>query len=210
MQHREKMVIKQTIPTYPEPAQDGSIKRWVIVLVVLFVLALLSLMFAGLMTFMSADSDIPVLGSATVAVIPIEGVITTAEDDLFSDVANSRDIVDLIKEADNNPNVKAIVFEINSPGGSPVASEEIANAIKQTSKPTVAYIREVGASGGYWIASATDRIFASRMSITGSIGVIGSYLEFDGLLDKYNITYRRLVGGKYKDIGSPFKELTPY
>ena len=99
-------------------------------------------------------------------------------------------------------------MEINSPGGSAVASEEIANAVKKTNKTTVAWIREVGASGGYWVASSTNHIVADRMSITGSLGVIASYLEFPGLLENYNVTYRRLVSGKYKDIGSPYKEMT--
>ena len=100
-------------------------------------------------------------------------------------------------------------MEINSPGGSAVASEEIANAVKKTNKTTVAWIREAGASGAYWVASSADHIVANRVSITGSIGVIASYLEFPGLLESYNVTYRRLVSGKYKDIGSPYREMTP-
>ena len=68
-------------------------------------------------------------------------------------------------------------------------------------------ITEIGTSGAYWIASATDKIFADKMTITGSIGVIGSYLEFAKLLERYNVTYQRLVSGRYKDIGSPFKEM---
>ncbi|MBI3883795.1 MAG: signal peptide peptidase SppA [Sphingobacteriales bacterium] len=102
-----------------------------------------------------------------------------------------------------------MLFEINSPGGSAVASEEIANAVKKANKTTVAWIREIGTSGAYWVASSSGHIVANRVSITGSIGVIASYLEFPGLLEHYNITYQRLVSGKYKDIGSPFKEMTP-
>ena len=86
---------------------------------------------------------------------------------------------------EENKDIKAIVLEINSPGGSAVASDEIASAVKKSNKPTVAVIREAGASGGYWIASSTDHIIANRMSITGSIGVISSYLEFSGLIEKY-------------------------
>ncbi|MBI2130309.1 S49 family peptidase, partial [Candidatus Woesearchaeota archaeon] len=93
--------------------------------------------------------------------------------------------------------------------GSPVASEEIANAIKKTNKTSVAWIREIGTSGAYWVASSTDYIIASRVSITGSIGVIASYTEFSGIMKDYNLTYRRLISGKYKDIGDPFKELVP-
>jgi len=82
------------------------------------------------------------------------------------------------------------------------------NSIKKVNKTKVAWIREVGASGGYWIASSADYIFASRMSLTGSIGVRGSYLQFSGFLEDHNVTYQRLVAGKYKDIGSPVKDLT--
>ena len=127
---------------------------------------------------------------------------------MFESVASSDDIVELVEEADKNPSIKAIIFEINSPGGSPVASEEIANAILKTNKTTVAWIRDIGTSGAYWAASASEHVVASRASITGSIGVIGSYIEFPGLLERYNVTYRRLVAGKYKDMGSPYKEMT--
>ena len=148
--------------------------------------------------------------SGNVALIPIHGAIVGTDDSefLFETTTSSTDTIELIEKADSNPNIKAIILEINSPGGSAVASEEIANAVKKANKTTVAWIREVGASGAYWVASASDYVVANRASITGSIGVLASYLEFAGLLDSYNVTYRRLVSGKYKDIGSPFKEMT--
>ena len=148
--------------------------------------------------------------SGNVALIPIHGAIVGTEDSesLFESVTSSPEAIEFIEKADSNPNIKAIILEINSPGGSAVASEEIANAVKKANKTTVAWIRETGASGAYWVASASDYIVANRASITGSIGVLASYLEFAGLLDSYNVTYRRLVSGKYKDIGSPFKEMT--
>ncbi len=153
------------------------------------------------------------LGSSTlsvgnVALIPIEGVITTNGAAPFGQAAlSSKTIVDYIEQANENPQIKIIVLEINSPGGSPVASDEIAQAVKQSEKPVVSVIRELGASGGYWIASATEHIIANRMSITGSIGVISSYLEFSGLMNEHGIGYERFVAGKYKDIGTPFKKL---
>ena len=145
-----------------------------------------------------------------VALIDISGVIVAEKDIdfLFEDVTSSEEITRLIRKADSNNRIKAIIFKINSGGGSPVASEEIANEIKKTNKTTVAWIREVGASGAYWIASSTDYIIANRMSITGSIGVIASYLGFSGFLEDHNVTYERLVAGNLKDIGTPFKELT--
>lgn len=144
-----------------------------------------------------------------VALIPIKGTIliegtTTA---FGGEVASSAEIVDFIKQADEDSSIKAILLDINSPGGSAVASKEIMTAVKRANKPTYALIREIGTSGAYWVASASDKIIADELSVTGSIGVIASYLEFNGLLERYNISYQRLVGGKYKDIGSPFKEL---
>src|SRR3989338_2655552 len=145
-----------------------------------------------------------------VAVIDITGTILADEDVdfLFEDVTSSDDIRELIRKADRNDGIKAIVFRINSPGGSAVASEEIAREIQKTNKTTVAWIREIGTSGAYWIASSADHVIANRMSITGSIGVIASYLGFAGFLEGHNVTYERLVSGNLKDIGSPFKEMT--
>ncbi len=144
-----------------------------------------------------------------VALIPIEGVITgDGGSYLGQSTASSKTIVAFIEDAEEDAQIKAIVLEINSPGGSAVASDEIATAIKKSTKPTVALIRESGASGGYWIASATNHIIANRMSITGSIGVISSYLEFSGLMEKYGVSYERLVAGENKDMGTPFKKLT--
>ena len=145
-----------------------------------------------------------------VALIEITGIIVTESEGLFFDegTASSEDITKLIRKADKNERIKAIAFKINSPGGSAVASEEIANEIKNVNKTTVAWITESGTSGAYWVASAADHIIANRMSITGSIGVIASYLGFSGFIEEYNISYERLVSGNLKDIGSPFKEMT--
>jgi protease-4 len=145
-----------------------------------------------------------------IGVVPIKGIISTGDNsDLLGEKATpSEKIVEWIKDADKNKETKAILLEIDSPGGSPVATEEIATAVKNANKTVVAVIRETGASGAFWVATAADYIFASKMSLTGSIGVAGSRLEFAGLLKDYNVTYRRLVAGKYKDTGSPWKEMT--
>jgi len=171
-----------------------------------------AVLFLGMATFVTIIvalvSSEPTGGN--VAVIPIKGIITSeSSDSLFSTGgASSSSIVDLIEKADKNPRIKAIVLEINSPGGSAVASDEIGQALKNVDKPKIAWIRELGASGAYWIAVNCDVIIANRMSITGSIGVISSYLEFSGLMDDYNVTYERLVSGEYKDAGSPYRRLT--
>jgi protease IV len=147
--------------------------------------------------------------NGNVAIIPVYGVIISGDSSSFlgESYASSTQIIELIKKANNNPEIKAIILEINSPGGSAVASDEIGQALKDVNKTKVAWIREIGTSGGYWIASNCDQIIANRMSITGSIGVISSYLDYSGLIDNYNVSYQRLVSGQYKDIGSPFRKL---
>jgi len=123
-------------------------------------------------------------------------------------VAKSQSIITRLEKAEENDDIKAIILEINSPGGTPVATDEIATAVKKINKTTVAVIRETGASGAFWIATAADRVFANRMSITGSIGVQASRLEFTGLLVDYNVTYRKLTAGRLKDAGSRFRDMT--
>lgn len=182
--------------------------RWGYAVFVLLLLSILGFIAVGILSLF-VGIDVESL-SGNVALISIHGVIIGSEDSesFFESITSSLDAVELIEKAGKNSNIKAIILEINSPGGSAVASEEIANAVRKTNKTTVAWIREVGASGAYWVASSAEHVVADRVSITGSIGVIGSYLEFPGLLEEYNVTYRRLVSGKYKDIGSPYKEMT--
>ena len=183
--------------------------KWWYVLKVIASLTILSF-FISIFISLFIENDFESL-DGNAALIKISGAILAEKDMdfLFEDVASSEEIIKLIRKADKNDKIKAIIFEINSPGGSAVASEEIANEIKKTNKTTVAWIREAGTSGAYWIASSTDYIIANRMSITGSIGVIASYLGFSGFLEEHNVTYERLVAGNLKDMGIPFKGLTP-
>jgi protease-4 len=189
--------------------KEKTSRPWGLIIFVLLALFLLSSIFAGFISI-STDLDVELL-SGNVALIPVKGVITSdAEMLAFGERgASAEDIIEFIEKADKNPKIEAILLDINSPGGSAVGSEELARAVEEVNKTTVALIREVGASGGYWVASAADKVVANRMSVTGSIGVFSSYLEFSGLLDDYNVTYQRLVAGKYKDMGSSLKPLTP-
>lgn len=176
---------------------------------ILVILFLVSYVSASMIKIFIGDASS--VSNGNVALIPISGVILSEDYGTFppsGGVASSLTIVEMLKKAEANPNIDAVVLQINSPGGSPVATDEIASEIKLLKKPVVAMIREMGASGGYWIASSTEHIVANRMSFTGSIGVIGSYVGFEGLMNDYNITYNRLVAGKYKDMGTPYKGLT--
>ncbi len=145
-----------------------------------------------------------------VALIPINGVLTTDGGSyLGSSTTSSKTIVDFLQKAKDDEQIKVILLEINCQGGSPVATDEIVSAIQKVKaeKPVVAVIREVGASGGYWVASAANYVIANRMSMTGSIGVFSSYLEFSGLMNQYGVGYERINSGKYKDLGIPYRKL---
>ena len=148
--------------------------------------------------------------SDKIMIIPIYGVIGNGGADFFSqtDTTSSSDIVKQLDNANQDKTIKAIILEINSPGGTVVSSKEITEKVKSLDKPVVAWIRDMGASGAYWIASGSDVIVADEMSITGSIGVVSSYLQFSELMEEYGIEYERLVAGNLKDAGSPYKELT--
>jgi len=180
--------------------QINKIKYTIMVLIGLFLVSYL------IATFMSDET----FSAGNIAVIPITGTILVGDSSYLLDqtITSSSQVIEYIESAEQNPSIKAIVFEINSGGGSAVAAKEIVDAIKRTEKPTYALVREIAASAAYWIASATDNIIANELSIIGNIAATSSYLEFSGLLDHYNITYQRLVSGKFKDIGSPFRKLT--
>ena len=193
--------------------KDGNpASKWLVVGLVILLLWILSMVIAaGLSLYFGADIDLESkVGQGNIAIIPIKGEIASEKPNMLfvQEGTSSTKTIQFIKAAEKDPSVRAIIFDINSPGGSAVASEEIAHAIKESTKYKVAVIRDLGASGAYWIASSSDVIFASRMSLTGSIGVISSFIQFEGLMDKYGISYERLVAGERKDIGSPFREMT--
>ena len=145
-----------------------------------------------------------------IRIIPIKGAIYMNPSTGFgmSGESYADDIADKIAKADKDSTVKAIILEIDSPGGTVVASEEVSRAVLEAKKPVISWIRETGASGAYWVACSADSIVAHPFSVVGSFGVTSSYIQFAGLMDKYGVQYERIVSGEYKDIGSPFKNLT--
>lgn len=145
-----------------------------------------------------------------ILVVPVEGEISLqSSGGLFSAASLSADeIVDQIESASRDPSIVAVILEINTPGGTVVASEDVAKAVAASDKPVVAWMREAATSGGYWIAASADEIVADPATITGSIGVTGSYLSFNDLFDEYGVKYERLVSGQYKDTGTPYRDLS--
>jgi len=142
-----------------------------------------------------------------IAVIKVHGTISSGPQ-MLTETFTPDDALYLIKKAEEDPGIKAVMFEIDSPGGSVVASREIAYAVAEMKKPTLCWMGDVAASGAYWIASSCDYITADPLTLTGSIGVTASYLEFSKLFEKYGITYEQITSGESKYIGSPFRNLT--
>ncbi|SFL04285.1 protease-4 [Halogranum rubrum] len=118
------------------------------------------------------------------------------------------DIVDRIEAADDDSNAKALLVKLNTPGGEVVPSDDIRLAAAAFDGPTIAYTTDVCASGGYWIASGCDELWARDASIVGSIGVIGSRPNVSELADQLGVSYERFAAGKYKDAGQPLKEIS--
>ena len=117
------------------------------------------------------------------------------------------DIVEQIERADADDNVDALLIKLNTPGGEVVPSDDIRLAAERFDGPTIAYTTDVCASGGYWIASGCDELWAREGSIVGSIGVIGSRVNASDLAEKVGLSYERFAAGEYKDAGTPLKEL---
>jgi signal peptide peptidase SppA len=142
------------------------------------------------------------------SVIVLHGVIAARAGNLSADSARP-----LIEKAFAAAGRRPVILDIESPGGSPVQSDLIATMIRQhADKAGVrvhAVIREVGASGGYWLACAADEIHANRMSIVGSIGVVGGGFGFSELLDRAGIQRRLYTAGRNKARLDPFSPEKP-
>src|SRR5262249_58093388 len=111
-----------------------------------------------------------------------------------------------------SPAVKAVVLRVNSPGGAVGRTQEIFAAIqrvRKAGKPVVASFGAVAASGGYYVATAADRIYANPGTLTGSIGVVMQMANIEGLLKKVGVDYVVVKAGAYKDIGNFARTMTP-
>ncbi|MBU1262677.1 signal peptide peptidase SppA [bacterium] len=145
-----------------------------------------------------------------VAVVNIYGTIEVASGE-FGQFYGADYIIKRLKGISRDKKIKAVVLRINSPGGSVAASQEIYREVinlKKRGKKVVVSMGDVAASGGYYIASAADKILADGGSITGSIGVIFSLPNLEGLMTKTGIKFITIKSGKHKDIGSMMRVMT--
>lgn len=162
----------------------------------------------------SLASSISRFQSPGIGYIRISGPIHmgAAISPMIQDSSSSEMISNLIYSSLEKTNIKALLIRINSPGGTVAATQEIYNAVAHVRSEgilTVASIGDLAASGGYYIASACDVIFANPGSLTGSIGVIINSINLKKFLDNFGIAYNTFKGGKYKDILSFNRKIKP-
>lgn len=120
----------------------------------------------------------------------------------------AKEIIELIDEANSREDVAAIVIYIDSPGGEVIPSREIYEHIRDSEKPTVAYLRSIATSGGYYVAAGSDYIVSEPETITGSIGARATFISMQSLFGKLGVNYTTVKSGKYKDIGDVGRNLT--
>jgi len=149
-----------------------------------------------------------------IGVIYIDGVLTAgpSTSSLTGSTQGSDEIISYLRDARDDPAVRAVVLRINSPGGSAAAAQEISTEVKklrEAGKPVVVSMADEGASGAYWIAANADVIVANPATLTGSIGVIVEVQNLSGLYDKLGIQYDVVKSGAFKDMGADFRSMTP-
>ena len=178
-----------------------SRRRWKFFMRIIIVVVVLVMFVPGL--FSSSKEFSP-----HIALVKVEGVIAADSQ------ANAERINESLDKAFDNDKTKAVVIEINSPGGSPVQSDDIYEHMQYLQKkypkiPLYAVCTDVCASGGYYIAVGAKEIYTNKMTITGSIGVIGSGFGFTGLIEKLGIERRTYTSGKNKNFLDPFVAQKP-
>jgi protease-4 len=184
---------------------NGRSRTWLWIVIgggafFLFVLAVFTLVYITL----RAGDQTSTLGSFgdKIGVVDLEGVILTP-----------KTVVEQLKKFGDDDSIKAIILHVNSPGGGVAASEEIYREVKRIrddkKKRIVASIESVGASGAYYVSSATNKIYADNGSIVGSIGVISQWVNYADLLRWAKLKDVTFKAGEFKDTGNPSREMTP-
>lgn len=181
-------------------------KSVVILIVILIVFSL------GGLAFRNGSSKRP-SQSEKIAIIYVEGVIVggRGQSNVFMEQGGTDQVIKQLHEARDDASVKAVVLRINSPGGSASASQEVGEEIKKMrakGKIVVTSMGDVAASGGYWLAACTDKIYANSTTMTGSIGVYVPYANWEELYKKVGIYQDKIKSGPHKDILSPERAMT--
>jgi len=156
--------------------------------------------FLVLLTVISRMDGNPLAKGDKVAVIPVKGMISDSEP-----------VIEQLKKFGKDDSVKAIVLRIESPGGGVGPSQEIYEEVRKVAakKPVLTSMGALTASGGYYIACATQKVFANPGTMTGSIGVIMPFMNARELAEKIGLKGMTVKSGEYKDIGSPLRDMKP-
>ena len=149
--------------------------------------------------FISGNAD----ADSRIAVIDVKGTITSDAETFGTAIANSKSIVKLIRAAKDDDSVKAIIIDLDTPGGEVTASDEVYHELKLCGKPVVAMMNSLAASGGYYIACGANKIVANKFTMTGSIGVIISSVDASGLLEWAKVKPEFYTSGKMKAMLNP-------
>ena len=186
-------------------AENGSSRIWLWVVIgggafFLFVLSVFTLVYLA-MHAGGRQSGIHAFGDK-IGVVDLDGVIV-----------DPNEMVEQLRKFADDDSIKAIIIHVNSPGGGVAASEEIYREVKRVRdekhKRIVASIETVGASGAYYVSSATNKIYADSGSVVGSIGVIAEWVNYGDLMRWAKLKPEVLKVGQFKDTGDPTRELTP-
>jgi protease-4 len=186
-------------------ADNGRSRVWLWVLIgggafFLFVLAVFTLVYVTLHAG-PQQAGIHAFGDK-IGVVDLEGVIM-----------DPNQTVEQLRKFAEDDSIKAIIIHVNSPGGGVAASEEIYRQVKrirdENKKYIVSVIETVGASGAYYVSSATNKIYADNGSVVGSIGVIAEWVNYGDLMRWAKLKPEVLKVGEFKDTGDPTRELTP-
>lgn len=149
--------------------------------------------------------------SSKIALVNIEGAISSnSVTNNWSNEFALDTFLSTLEKIQEDATVKAVIIRINSPGGTVAASQDVYDAILRlrAKKPVVASMADVAASGGYYVASAADRIVAQKGTMTGSIGVIFNFVDVAELAQKIGVSANVIKSGKYKDAGSMYRKMS--
>lgn len=180
---------------------------------VVFILAVIIIVSLGVLTFSGTGFKQRSAETSKIAVIYVDGVIMggRGQSSLLGEYGGTDYLIKQLHEARDDDSVKAILLRINSPGGSAPASQEVGEEIKKVragGKLVVTSMADVAASGGYWLAACSDRIYANPSTLTGSIGVYMPYSNWQELYEKIGIRQEKIKSGPHKDILSPERAMT--
>ncbi|MBP2633946.1 MAG: signal peptide peptidase SppA, type [Firmicutes bacterium] len=180
---------------------------------IMVLFSIIVLVSVAMLTFANKSIDKKMSAGNKIAVVYVDGTITGGHgaSGLLSESGGTDSLIKQLHEASDDASIKGIVLRINSPGGSSTATEEVGEEIKKIrakGKPVVTSMGDMAASGGYWLAACTDKIYANPTTLTGSIGVYMPYSNWEELYKKIGIRQEKIKSGVHKDILSNDRPMT--